>query len=143
MYKVIGCLLSGLVFSAGAFAGPGYGPGPGQGPGHWEPPTIEERVGRLTEELGLNEEQAAQVTEIFTAADEEREALRAKHEQLISDDICALKDSVDAQLGDVLTAEQASELDALMEERAKHREEHDEWRGRGHRSFMDCDGPDA
>lgn len=143
MNKASWCLLSGLLVSVSAFAGPNHEPGPGQGPGHWDRPTVEERVGRLTEELGLNEEQAAQVAEIFTAADEEREALRAKHEKLISDDICALKDSVDAQLGDVLTAEQASELDAIMEKRAKHREEHAEWRGRGHHSFMDCEGPDA
>lgn len=139
MNKAMWCLLSGLVFSASAFAG--HGPGHDGGP--WERPSVADRVGRLTEELGLNEEQAAQVTEIFTAADEEREALRAKHEELISNDICALKDSIDAQLDDVLTAEQASELDAMMEERAEHREEHAEWRGRGHHSFMDCDGPDA
>lgn len=143
MNKSIWCLLSGLLVSVSAFAGPNHEAGPGHGPGHSERPTVEERVGRLTEELGLNEEQAAQVTEIFTAADEEREALRAKHEELISNDICALKDSVDAQLNDVLTAEQASELDAIMEERAEHLKEHAEWRRGGHHPFMDCEGPDA
>lgn len=53
--------------------------------GHHQPPTVEQRVERMTKQLSLNEDQAAQITAIFTSHEPEREdlvaRLKALHEQ--------------------------------------------------------------
>ena len=128
----------------------------------WGPPTPEEHVARLTKELGLDEAQAAELLEIFTAADAEREALRTQHEELIRKDMCALHETVSAQVDTVLTPAQQTQLDemhAAMKERmeakkAEHEakmEESENDGEEGHRrgrhggkhgkGFPDCDAP--
>jgi len=137
MKTLIGCLFATLMISASTLALAGGG----HGRGHWGPPPVEQRVERLTEELGLSPEQAAQVTEIFTASDAEREATRARHEAQIRAEACALMAAVSAQLDEVLTAEQSAELDELMAQRAERFEDHDGWRGKGRHGPPDCEDP--
>lgn len=131
---------SALLVCASASADPGPPPG-GRG---WGPPDPQQHVARLTEELGLNEDQSAELLEIFTAADAEREALRAQHEA----DMCALHNGVEDQVRGVLTSAQQAELDELRAEfQARHEERmanHDgprdgSWRGKHHKGFPDCD----
>jgi Spy/CpxP family protein refolding chaperone len=113
------------------------------GPNHnrheWEPPSAEQRVERMTEELGLDENQAASLLEIFTATDLERDALREQHEKLIRQDVCALKATTTDQIQAVLTPEQAAKFDELMARKAAHHEEHGKWRGKHRGPPPDCD----
>lgn len=147
-----------LIVCGSAFAESGS-PRSGKG---WGPPTPEKHVARLTEELGLNEAQAAELLEIFTAADAEREALRAQHEELIRKDMCALHDTLSAQVTTVLTPAQQAQLDemhaakkARMEaKKAEHEarkaaseDDGEEGHRRGRhggkhgKGFPDCDAP--
>ncbi len=131
-------LLVGLAISTGAMAQAG----PWHGPGGWEPPTLEERAEHLGEKLNLDEAQKAQVLDVLTAADAEREAMRAKHEHQIRADICALATSVTEQLKAVLTKEQSAELDDLMASRAAKREEFAASHNMDHMPLPpDCDDP--
>ncbi len=132
----------GLLATVPAFAAPGGegGHGPGHGPRH----SVEERVARLSEKLGLDDSQSARVLDIMTAAEAEREAMRAEHEAAIQADICALHTSVKSQMAEVLTAEQAAELEevmAHMQDRREHREFHRG--GRPRPSLSDCDEASA
>ena len=125
-----------LILCTSAYAEPESHPG-GRG---WGPPDPQHHVARLTEELGLNEDQAAELLEIFTAADAEREALRAQHEQ----DMCALHEGMDEQVRAVLTpAQQAQLVELRAEFKARHEERmenHDgPGRGKHRRGFPDCD----
>jgi Spy/CpxP family protein refolding chaperone len=130
--------LAVLVWSASAAAQAG----PWHDPGRWERPTVEERVAHLKEKLNLNEEQEAEVLDVLTAADAEREAMRKKHEQAIRADICSLAASVSEQLKAVLTAEQSTDLDEMMARRAALREEFATEHGGHHRPPpADCDDP--
>lgn len=119
----------------------------------WGPPTPEKHVARLTDELGLDESQAAELLQIFTAADAEREALRAQHEELIRKDMCALHDSVSEQVATVLTPAQQVQLDELHAakkqrleaKKAEHEGEGEEGHRRGRhggrhgKGFPNCD----
>jgi len=121
----------------------------------WGPPTPEKHVARLTEELGLDESQAAELLKIFTAADAEREALRAQHEELIRKDMCALHDSVSEQVTTVLTPAQQVQLDEmhaakkqrLEAKKSEHEGEGEEGHRRGRhggrhgKGFPNCDDP--
>lgn len=102
-----------LLVCASAFADPDSSPDSRRSGKGWGPPTPEMHVARLTEELGLNEAQAAELLEIFTAADAEREVLRAQHEELIRKDMCALHDGVSEQVTTVLTPAQQAQLDEM------------------------------
>lgn len=127
------CLLCMASFNAQA----------GRGERGHEPPTPEERTERMVEQLSLDEQQANSLLEIFTVADEQRNAMKAEHEQLIRQDMCALFLNTNAQVEAVLTAEQYAELDEMMQRRANHRAEHASWKGEsgpGKRpSLEDCE----
>jgi len=115
----------------------------GRGERGYEPPTPEERTERMVGQLNLDEQQANSLLEIFTAADEQRDAMKAEHEQLIRQDMCALFLSTSDQVEAVLTAEQYAELDEMMQRRADHRAEHASRKGkRGPKnrpSLEDCE----
>ncbi len=125
------CLL--IAANAAAQAGP-YGGG-----GHWEPPTAEDRVEHLSQDLDLNEEQAAKLLDVFTASDAERDALRKEHEELMRQDMCAFHDKMTGQIKSVLTAEQSAKFDELMARREAHREGHHGRHGKDRWSPGDCE----
>jgi len=111
---------------------------PGRDHDGWKPPTVEERAQRLSEGLDLNEAQAAEVLDVLTAADAERETMRAQ----IRADICALAASVSEQVKAVLTEEQSAEFDKMMAQRVAHREEFAASHGMDHMPPPpDCDDP--
>ena len=99
--------------------GPG-GPGaPGQMPGNM----VEMRVKMLTENLGLNPDQA---TKIKTILQDEQKAAMADREKNQGDREAAMKaraarrDSTDAKVKAVLTKEQVVKYDKMMEEFRKN-----------------------
>jgi Spy/CpxP family protein refolding chaperone len=128
-----------LLLAANAHAEPGHH----HGRGDWQPPSAADRVARMSEELKLDEKQQAELLQIFEATDAQRDALRAKHEEQIRQDMCSLHKSVDAQIKNVLTADQSASFDEMMARRAAHHEEHRGPHGKDHRPFMDCDSQGA
>jgi len=134
MKKGIYVLLLGLLFSASAAAQPG----PPRDADGWGPPSPEERVERMSEDLGLDEDQQARLLEIFSAADKEREAMRVQHEEQIRQDACALFNSIAEQIRDVLTDQQSAEFDEMMKRKKARLEGHHRRHGRGHIGSMGC-----
>jgi len=123
-----------LIVTASAIAQPD----PPRDKGDWGPPSPEERVERMTEELGLDEQQQAKLLDIFKAADEERDALRKKHEEEIRKDVCAHFASVNGQVKSVLTETQAAQFDERLARKKAHVEGHHRRYGKGGWPPMEC-----
>ena len=113
-----------------------------QRPGGFEPPARGggDPVERLTEKLGLDADQVADVTAIFEATqalhDEEREAFQAI--------ICEIRADSHTQIIAVLTPEQQVLFEDLQQRREELKRAMEEARsehgfGGGHR-MMNCDG---
>ena len=104
--------------------GPGSAPGMQGKPGHFHAGNAVNPVERLTENLGLDEAQAAEVAAIFEEAqllrDEERERTR-----LVSDEIRA---HVHAQIQLLLTPEQQALFEAQLLKRQQLRQALEEMR---------------
>lgn len=135
MKKAIYLLLLAAFFAANAAAQPGPPPDRGD----WGPPTPEERADRLSDDLGLDADQQAKILEIFKAADEERDTLRAKHQELIRQDMCTHFKNVNEQIKSVLTDKQSSEFDDLVARKKAH---FDSYRHRHHKGpspQMECE----
>ena len=78
--------------------------------GHYGDHRGEKRIGRMTEELQLSDQQRAEIEKIFQAQQEQRRALREQTRE---------------QIGNVLTPEQKKKWEQHMEERRQHRCDHD------------------
>lgn len=78
-------------------------------------PDMDQRIERLTEELGLSEEQSDQLLAVMQASAAEREALREKYEAQIKPELCTLHLATMEQVREILTAEQATELESKLE----------------------------
>ena len=136
--------LSTLLFCLLVAANAAAQPGPLRGDGDWGPPSPQDRVERLSEDLDLNEEQTAKLLDIFTASDAEREALRKKHEELIRQDVCSFHEKMNGQIKSVLTAEQSTKFDDLMARKKAHREgHHRHHHGKDRWSAMGCADEDV
>ncbi len=100
------------------------------------PPGAEQRVAWMTEELGLDDAQSAELLAILQQAEADREDLRERMEAQFKPEICALHDQVRADVGAVLTVEQAAELEERMERREARAGER---RGRRSPPWEGCD----
>ena len=138
MKTVIWSFLLCVLFTASATAQPGP-PGGDRG---W-PPSPEERVGRLSKDLNLDEEQSTRLVEIFTATDAQREVLRKKHGEQIRQDVCALHKSTSEQIKRILTEQQSAEFDKLKARMKDHRDRHYQQRGKDRWSDMNCEESDS
>jgi len=70
----------------------------------------ERRVERMTEELGLSDEQRDQLLAVFEASDAEREELRQRIEEQFKPEMCALHHATAEQVREILTDEQEAEF---------------------------------
>ncbi len=132
-----------ITFAAGTAiaqqqGGPGSGPGMQGNPGHFNTHNPANPAERLTERLGLDEAQAAEVANIFEEAqmlrDEERERAR-----LAADEIRA---NIHAQIQQVLTPEQQAMFQEQLQQRDQLREHLEDMRAErgfgGGRGMGDC-----
>jgi len=101
---------------------------------HYGPPDAETRVARMTGLLDLSDEQSAQMLEIMQEVDAERAALHNQAFRQIEPEVCALQLSVEAQLRNILTADQMAILDERKSERGQARS-HNKHNGMGP---LDC-----
>ena len=110
-------------------------PGPGKGKSGWDRPDAAKRVAHMSIELELTEEQSSQLLEVLTAAEAERENLSAQH----STDMCSLRDITNAQIEEILTADQSVRLEEMKTQMETRREEKRGQRGGNHSQRPDCD----
>ncbi len=103
-------------------------------------PDMEKRMQRLSEELELSSEQSAQLQAVMEAAAAEREALREQHEAQIKPEMCALHLATMEQVREILSPEQAEELEAKLDRWASAEGPGSRHRGKG-RAMKDCEQP--
>jgi hypothetical protein len=96
-------------------------------------------VERLTDQLGLDVDQVAEITVIF----EETKALRDEQREVFHEIICEIRTDTHTQILAVLTPEQQSLFDELRQKREEARaafmETHPEHKLGGRHGTMDCD----
>jgi len=78
-------------------------------------PNMEKRMQHLSEELDLSDEQSKELQAVMEVAALEREAVREKFEEQIKPELCAIHLSTMEQVREILTEEQAAELESRME----------------------------
>lgn len=86
-----------------------------------EPPSVEQRVERLSEKLALNDSQIASVTEIMQQHDAQKRSLHEQHgvadRSAFHQDMRALHESTREALSQVLDEAQMAQLDEMAERR--------------------------
>lgn len=100
------------------------------------PPSAEQRLARMSQDLGLDREQARQMLELLQAADAEHEAIRARFFDEAGPEICAIRQATEAEIMALLTPEQAAQYQQLREDQLARREQQ-QHRNRSNMS-LDC-----
>jgi Spy/CpxP family protein refolding chaperone len=103
-------------------------------------PDMEKRVQRMSEELDLSSEQTAQLQAVMEAAASEREAVREKYEAQIKPELCALHLATMEQVREILSPEQADEMESRLNRWAAAEGPEGRHRGKG-RALKDCEQP--
>lgn len=120
----------------------GNGKGPG-GNGNPASSFAHNPADRLTEQLGLDEVQAAEVAAIFEASHLLREEEREKNREVA----CEIRENTHAQIMAVLTPEQLALFDDMQQRRQEMRQAFEEMQqenggrgfGHGRRGMLECD----
>jgi Spy/CpxP family protein refolding chaperone len=116
--KLPALLVAAAVLTTGAaLAGP-----PGEeGPWRMGPPDAEQRLARLSQELGLDREQSRQMLEVLQAAEADHEAVRARFFAEAGPEICAIRQGTEAEIMALLKPEQIEQYQLLKAERTLQR----------------------
>lgn len=110
-----------------------------QGPSHGGPPSAEQQLARLHEQLQLTDQQSVQLLQVLLAREEEHEALRASMLEQMRPELCSLMQNTEADILAVLTPEQGEQFLELGAERRARAHEHS---GRG-KAALDCEELDG
>ncbi len=131
-------LAATLITAVPAFAQPGPPPagaerrGPAAGPdGRRGPPSVDERVQRMTADLGLSPDQATKVRAALTAERRQADSImaaRANRQDAERAAMMAVRTNTEKSVTSVLTAEQRTRHDAMRARRGR-----DDDRGPGRR----------
>lgn len=119
-----------LAFAAGtalAQNNNGFGPGDGGKGGNGEYAGGNQRIERMTEHLGLDEAQQAQIMVIVEAS----QALHDEEQERFCEVAREIRDNANAEILLVLTSEQAAVHAELQQERAEFRRALEDARGEG------------
>ena len=104
---------------------------------HHGPPGAAQKLAHLDRALDLSDEQASQLLDVLQAAEAEREALHAQAMDAYRPEICALRQTTEAEIRAILTPEQVARLEQLHQERAGRRD------GRRGPPELDCPDEDG
>lgn len=85
---------------------------------HHGPPGAEGQLAHLDRALDLTDEQSLQLLEVLQVAEADRAALHERVMESIKPEICALKQSTEAEILAILTPEQAAAFEQMHQERA-------------------------
>jgi Spy/CpxP family protein refolding chaperone len=104
---------------------------------HHGPPGAAQKLAHLDQALDLSDQQEQQLLDVLQAAEAEREALHAEAMDAYQPEICALRQTTEAEILAILTPEQIATLEELKQERAGKRE------GRRGQRGLDCPDEDG
>jgi Spy/CpxP family protein refolding chaperone len=104
-----------------------------------KPPDIEKRIERLGEELGLSEEQSTELQIVMEAAAAERKALKDQYEEQMKPEMCALHEATMQQVREILTPEQAAEMEDRMQRWALAENDSGRQIRKRQRALQDCE----
>ncbi|MGD2129064.1 MAG: hypothetical protein PVJ17_07150 [Lysobacterales bacterium] len=128
-------IVSGLLLAASTYAwNPDRRGDPGERHG---PPTAEQQLARLADQLQLTDEQSAQLLQVLQAAEADRQELRDRIMAQMGPELCAVQSSTEADILAILTPEQSEEFAQLQEERQARFQNR-----RGGGPFPDCSSYD-
>ncbi len=100
------------------------------------PPSVEEKLARISEALDLSDEQVVDLLIALQNQEQEADALREQVHEMIGPEICANRAATEDAIQAILTPEQAETWAQLREERQERREMREKRRkGRGE---LDC-----
>ena len=102
------------------------------------PPSVEQKLARLSEALDLSDEQSAEMLAVLQEQERTRQALHDRTMELMGDEICAHKAQSEEEILSILDAEQ-TELFLQMREEHQFRA-NDRSRSRKVRDPLDCSG---
>ena len=112
----ISCLLA----AGSTFAQAENGEGKGKRGGRGGPPSVEERLARINERLGLSDEQSVQMLKAMQAHEQERKALMDANMEEMAPVICAMQDGHEAAILEILDDNQEVEF-IEMKDKFKNR----------------------
>lgn len=106
---------------------------------NWQhgPPDAVGQLAHLDRALDLSDEQSKELLEILQASQAEREALHAQIMESLGPEICALRESTEAEILAILTPEQAELFQEMRQERNDRRH------ARHGPPALDCTGQDG
>ena len=110
-----------------------------EGPSHGGPPSAEQQLARLHDQLQLTDRQSVQLLEVLLAREEEHEALRASMLEQMRPELCSLMQNTEADILAILTPEQGEQFLELGAERRARAHQHG---GRGN-AALDCEELDG
>lgn len=109
--------------------------GPKGGPNDrdWQkgPPSVEEKLARVSAALDLSDEQALQMLELLQNNEQQRRALREQTMALMGDEVCAQRRAHEQAMLDILTPEQVEIFYEIMAQREERRMNREARRGGG------------
>ena len=110
------------------------------GPKHdrdWQkgPPSVEEKLARISTALELSDEQSVQMLELLQAQEQQRAAMHEQTMALMGEEICAQRAAHEQAVLDILTAEQTEQFLEIKAARDERRQGRENRRGGG---GLDC-----
>lgn len=102
-------------------------------------PDMEKRIEHMTEELDLTDEQSDQLLAVMEASALERDALREKYAAQMKPELCTLHLATMEQVRNILSEEQAAELETKLERWASDDAPGGPRHGRKDRALKDCE----
>ena len=125
LHAAVLCVM--LAGSSALYAQMGQGEGQGQGGGQWgrgqgQPPTAEQRLQRMTQQLNLSEAQQQQIKPILENESKQMQSLRedtslAQQDRMTK--MMAIRQESSSQIKPILNADQQKQYDEMMSRRGR------------------------
>jgi Spy/CpxP family protein refolding chaperone len=130
-------LIAGLLTTGSALAQSPNRDGPWHDGGHYGgPPSAEQQLARLSEQLQLTDQQSLQLLEVLLGREEQHQALRARMLEEMQPELCALMQETETDILAILTPEQGEQFLQLSSDRRSRAKNH---HGRG-AALAECEG---
>lgn len=106
---------------------------------HKGPPSVEEKLARISAALDLSDEQSAQMLGVLQEQERKRAALHEQTMALLGPEICAQRTEAEEAVLSILDEEQTTRYFELKQQRQERAGQRD--RRRDRKGGLDCDGP--
>jgi len=113
----------------------------GENDWHGGPPSVEQKLARISEALGLSDEQSVQMLMVLQEQEENRAALHEQSMTMFGAEICDQRRATEEAILAVLTPEQTELFLEMAEQRRQKAKNRD--RGGRNRGGLDCSEAEA